>query len=218
MILSITGLSGNLHVRPLRLRPGVASISFLVARFLVLFLVGIAPAQEQPATSQLTTWFSGQFKNEHGLHTDTSNARLYQLEFRYSRLIHTSGPLEFRWVFDVVPMTLVGDPYTTSGHRRYAYGGGGSPFGAQVNWAHFGRVEPFVTLGGGALYFNKKLLEATHFNFNAQLGAGVQLFSSSRRHSFDVGCKYHHISNANLGDVNHGMDSLMLFVGTSFLR
>lgn len=28
----------------------------------------------------------------------------------------------------------------------------------------------------------------------------------------------HHISNANLENRNHGMDSLMLFVGVSFLR
>jgi hypothetical protein len=45
------------------------------------------------------------------------------------------------------------------------------------------------------------------------------VFSSNRRRSFDVGCcKYHHISNANLGNVNHGMDSLVLFVGVSFFR
>jgi hypothetical protein len=55
-------------------------------------------------------------------------------------------------------------------------------------------------------------------NFTAQLGGGVQVFSSTRHRSLDVGCKYHHILNTNLGNVNHGMDSLTLFFGVSFFR
>jgi hypothetical protein len=139
------------------------------------------------------------------------------VENRYTRLIYAGGPFAVRWVLDVVPMTLVGDPWHAKG-RQYAYGGGGSPIGAQVNWVHYRRVEPFLTSGGGFLYFNDRMFRATHFNFTAQLAGGVQVFSSSRRRSFDIGCKYHHISNANLGNVNHGMDSLMLFAGVSFLR
>ena len=46
---------------------------------------------------------------------------------------------------------------------------------------------------------------AAQFNFTAQLGAGVQVFTS-RHHSIDFGCKYHHISNANLGRINPGTD------------
>ncbi|MGA7767186.1 MAG: acyloxyacyl hydrolase [Candidatus Sulfotelmatobacter sp.] len=155
-------------------------------------------------------------QNKHAF-SDTVYGRLYQLENRYSRLVYTGGPFAVRWVAEIVPMTLVGDPWHTKG-RQYAYGGGGSPIGAQVNWVHYRRIEPFLTSGGGFLYFNQSMFHATHFNFTAQLGGGVQVFSSSHRHSFDVGCKYHHISNANLGNVNHGMDSLVLFAGVSFFR
>jgi lipid A 3-O-deacylase len=59
---------------------------------------------------------------------------------------------------------------------------------------------------------------ATQFNFTAQLGGGVQLFTSSRRAALDLGYKYHHISNANLGNRNPGMDSHMLFIGVSLFR
>jgi hypothetical protein len=90
------------------------------------------------------------------------------------------------WVADIVPMTLVGDPRHTKG-RQYAYGGGGSPIVAQVNCVHYRRIEPFFTSGGGFLYFNRSMFNATHFNFTAQLGGGVQVFSSSRRRSLDVG-------------------------------
>lgn len=182
----------------------------------LLIFAGSACAQDRPAMNEFTTWFGGQFANKHAF-SDTVNGRLYQVENRYSRLIYAGGPFAVRWVFDVVPMTLVGDPWHIKG-REYAYGGGGSPIGAQVNWVHYRRFEPFLTSGGGFLYFNDRMFRATHFNFTAQLAGGVQVFSSSRRRSFDFGCKYHHISNANLGNVNHGMDSLMLFAGVSLRR
>ena len=190
---------------------------FMFAIFAVLFLGGVACAQDRPALNEYTTWFSGQFANEHAFSSDTNNSRMYELETRYSRLVYTGRSFTVRWVADVVPMALVGDPWHPTG-RQYAYGGGGSPIGAQVNWVHYRRVEPFLTSGGGFLYFNDRMMQATHFNFTAQLVGGAQFFNSSRRRSFDVGCKYHHISNANLGNVNHGMDSVMLFVGVSFFR
>jgi hypothetical protein len=182
----------------------------------LLVFVSSACAQERAALNEYTTWFGGQFANKHAF-ADTVNGRLYQLESRYSRLVYTGGPVAVRWVAQIVPMTLVGDPWHTKG-REYAYGGGGSPIGAQVNWVHYRSIEPFLTAGGGFLYFNDRMFRATHFNFTAQLAAGVQVFSSSRRQSFDLVCKYHHISNANLGNVNHGMDSLMLFVGVTLHR
>jgi hypothetical protein len=83
---------------------------------------------------------------------------------------------------------------------------------------HYRRIVPYLTSGGGFLISTASMFNETHFNFTAQLGAGVQVFSSSRRRSLDGGGKYHHISNANLGNVNGDMDSLTLFVGVSFFR
>jgi opacity protein-like surface antigen len=64
---------------------------------------------------------------------------------------------------------------------------------------------------------NRQMFGATQFNFTAQLGAGVQPFTSKHR-SIDFGYKYHRISNANLGRINPGMDSHVVFVGVSFVR
>ena len=180
--------------------------------FAVFLFAGCASAQDRPALNEFTTWFGGQFANKHAF-SDTVNGRLYQVENRYTRLIYAGGPLAVRWVFDVVPMTLVGDPWHTKG-RQYAYGGGGSPIGAQAlplsrAIPHFRRWLPL---------FQRPNVQSNSLQLHAQLGDGVQVFSSSRRRSFDIGCKYHHISNANLGNVNHGMDSLMLFAGVSFFR
>lgn len=181
-----------------------------------LFLVS-AHAQERPTGNELELWFVGQFANGYAFDSDTSNARMYQLEGRYSRLVYTRGPFAVRWVSEIVPLTLVGEWHASEGRRAYAYGGGGSPVGAQVNFARYRRFEPFVTAGGGFLYFDRPLFAETQFNFTAQVGGGVQWFTG-RHSAFDLGYKYHHISNANLGDRNPGMDSHTLFIGVSFFR
>ena len=203
-----------------RKRRFVKSIPSLAATVVIaIFLTTSATGQEQQhAYSEYTYLFDGAFENGHAF-SSTVGARNYQIESRYERLIYWNEPFAVRWVVDVVPGTLVGDPHTHDGHRAYAYGIGGSPIGAQVNFVHFGRIEPFLTSGGGFLYFNHRMFGTTQqFNFTAQLGGGVQLLTSSRRAAIDLGYKYHHISNANLGNQNPGLDSHMLFVGLSLFR
>jgi Lipid A 3-O-deacylase (PagL) len=192
---------------------------FAAAIFVAMFSTASAIAQEQKHDySEYTYWFGGAFENGHAF-SSTVGARNYQFESRYERLIYWREPFAVRWVFDVVPVALVGDPHPGTGRRAYAYGAGGSPVGAQVNFVHFRRVEPFLTSGGGFLYFNHRMFGTTQqFNFTAQLGGGVQLFTSSRRTAIDLGYKYHHISNANLGNQNPGLDSHMFFVGLSLFR
>lgn len=209
----------NLRYRA-RQRRFMKRVPSLAATIVIaLLLATSAIAQErQRAYSEYTYWFCGAFENGHAF-SSTMGARNYQFEGRYERLIYWRPPLALRWVFDTVPVALVCDPHTSDGHREYAYGVGGSPIGAQVNLVHFRRVEPFLTSGGGFLYFNHRMFGTTqHFNFTAQLAGGVQLFTSSRRAAFDLGYKYHHISNANMANQNPGLDSHMLFVGMSFFR
>jgi hypothetical protein len=216
----------RLSGRALTLRDGDRKQRFVkgapaLAAMIVIafFLTTSAIAQErQHAYSEYTYWFNGAFENGHAF-SSTVGARNYQLETRYERLIYWKEPFAVRWVFEVVPVALVGDRYTSTGHRAYSYGVGGSPIGAQVNFVHYRHVEPFLTSGGGFLYFNHRMFGTSQqFNFTAQLGGGVQLFTSSRRTAIDLGYKYHHISNANLGNQNPGLDSHMLFVGLSLFR
>jgi hypothetical protein len=129
----------------------VKSAPALAATIVVAFsLTTSAIAQErQHAYSECTYWFDGAFENGHAF-SSTVGARNYQLESRYERLIYRKEPFALRWVFGVVPMTLVGDRYTSTGRRAYSYGVGGSPIGAQVNFVHFHRVEPFLTSGGAS--------------------------------------------------------------------
>jgi hypothetical protein len=42
----------------------------------------------------------------------------------------------------------------------------------------------------------------------------VQFFTASRR-SFTIGYKYHHLSNAETGTINPGIDSNIIYLGFS---
>jgi opacity protein-like surface antigen len=197
------------------LAPGVLrSLSIL---FTATFLVSVACAQDRAvqAHNEFGIWFDGQFGNGHAFGA-TTDSRMYQVEARYGRLVYTNRLLALRYIAEVIPLSLVGDPQA-NGQRVYAHGAGGSPIGAQVNFLYNRRVQPFLTSGGGFLYFDRQMFGATQFNFTAQVAAGVQVFTSRHR-SIDFGYKYHHISNANLGRINPGMDSHVVFVGVSFVR
>src|SRR5215469_18404692 len=166
---SRAGLALRGRVRRPRFVKGVPALAATIV--IAMFLSASALAQEpQRAYSEYTYWFDGAFENGHAF-SNTVGARNYQLESRYERLIYWKEPFAVRWVFDAIPLAFVGDPHTVNGHRSYAYGVGVSPIGAQVNLVHFRRVEPFLTSGGGFLYFNHRMLGTTQqFNFTAQLG------------------------------------------------
>lgn len=185
-----------------------------VVLIIVLFATR-GSAQEVNANNEFGVWLSGQFANGHAFGS-TIDTRMYQFEGRYTRLVYANQTVALRYVATVVPICSVGVP-GSDGQRGYAYASGGSPIAIQLNWLHSGRIQPFFTSGGGFLYFDRHLFSATQLNFTAQVGVGVQVFSS-KHHSIDFGYRYHHISNANLGSVNPGMDSHVLFLGVSFLR
>jgi hypothetical protein len=211
-------LMNSIQPPPVRAQAKSRAVSLLLSTLLITTsLIGVASAQERPtyAPNEFGLWFDGQFGNGHAFGS-TTDSRMYQVEARYGRIVYRNHLFDLHYVAEVVPLTLVGQRQA-NGQRVYAYGGGGSPIGAQVNFLHDRRVQPFLISSGGFLSFNRRMFDATQFNFTAQLGAGVQVFTS-RHHSIDFGYKYHHISNANRGRINPGMDSHVVFVGVSFFR
>jgi hypothetical protein len=196
----------------------VCAMLLLGITMLGMFCAGSVCAQERARNNEFAVWFGGQFAPGHAFSEET-NGRLYQIEGRYTRLLFARRLIAVRYVAEVVPWTLVGDPHSPNGRLAYAQGAGGSPIGAQVNFLHYRHVQPFITSGGGFLYFDRRMFgTAQQFNFTAQFGGGLQLLSRSRHAALDVGYKYHHISNANLDRTNPGMASHMLLVGVSFYR
>lgn len=194
------------------------AILLLAVTVLTAFSADPASAQERPMNNEFAVWFGDQFASAHAFAEET-NGHIYEVETRYTRMLLARKLIAVRYVADVVPWTVVGDPHGLGGSLRYAHGAGGSPLGVQVNFLYIRHVQPFLTSGGGFLYFNRRMFGTQQqFNFTAQFGGGVQLLNPSRRVSLYLGYKYHHISNANLDSSNPGMASQMLFVGVSFFR
>lgn len=195
-----------------------SAILLLAVTMLTAFFADPASAQERPKNNEFAVWFADQFASAHAFSEET-NGHISLVETRYTRMILARRLIAVRYVADVVPWAMVGDPHGPDGSLVYAHGVGGSPVGLQLNFLHDRHVQPFITSGGGFLYFNRRMFGTKQqFNFTAQFGGGVQLLNPSRRASLYLGYMYHHISNANMDRTNPGLGSHMLFVGVSFLR
>lgn len=100
------------------------------------------------------------------------------------------------------------------------------PFGANAaggsvlfkyNFLAFGRWMPYWDLGLGMLWTNlapRISEQSTPFNFVLESGPGVQYFVTERV-ALTLGVRFHHISNAQIGDRNHGLNSTLGYTGIS---
>ncbi|MGD8329322.1 MAG: acyloxyacyl hydrolase [Acidobacteriota bacterium] len=101
---------------------------------------------------------------------------------------------------------------------------GGTVWGVGANLIyehHFavkGRVLPVWKLGAGILYTNHAVPEGeTRRNFSLLTALGVD-FMVSERSALFVGYRFHHVSNANTGYRNPGINVHSIIVGLSFYR
>ena len=114
---------------------GMAAVPGTILISMFLLASAFAQDNDNMPTANTHSGMAVHFGNGHAF-ANTPDARNYQFENRYERLIYWGEPFAVRWVFDATS-ALVGDPRTGNGHRVYSYGVGGSPIGAQVNFAHF---------------------------------------------------------------------------------
>ncbi|HKN18065.1 MAG TPA: acyloxyacyl hydrolase, partial [Candidatus Sulfotelmatobacter sp.] len=119
----------------------------------------------------------------------------------------------FEYAFDVIPVFRQFRP-------QYLYGGGFEPVILRWNSSlHAGRVAPYIELAGGGLRTNANLPagNTSDFNFTARGGGGFQVFRSPRN-SIDVGVRWSHISNANLGVNNQEFNGVQVSLGYHWFR
>jgi opacity protein-like surface antigen len=97
-----------------------------------------------------------------------------------------------------------------------------SAFGGSLvlkyNFLSFGRWMPFWDAGAGMLWTDlapRIPEQSTQFNFILQTGPGVSFFVSENW-AITTGIRLHHISNANIGDRNTGLNALLFNLGFSF--
>ena len=81
------------------------------------------------------------------------------------------------------------------------------------------RSTPFLELGGGGVHTTVNLPagDTSNFNFTARGGGGLMI-ATRRRQALEVGCRWWHISNANLGTRNPEFNGIQVSVGYHWLR
>lgn len=80
------------------------------------------------------------------------------------------------------------------------------------------KVKPFLSLGAGALFSTDPIPpEAARVNFTLQAGIGIMWFPKTRLAYF-LEYRIHHISNAELNEVNPGINSSYIQFGVSIFR
>jgi hypothetical protein len=119
----------------------------------------------------------------------------------------------FEYGVDVIPLFRQFRPHSV-------YGGGFEPVILRWNSSlHTQRFAPYIELAGGALYTNVNLPagDTSSFNFSARGGGGMRIFTEPRQ-SIEIGCRWAHISNANLGVRNPEFNGIQVSVEYHWFR
>jgi Lipid A 3-O-deacylase (PagL) len=102
---------------------------------------------------------------------------------------------------------------TTDYGRRWTYVGGMSPIGFQANLRQHARLQPVLMLNGGFAVSPRDIpmFDSSAANFTFAFGAGFEWILASG-HAIRVEYRIHHLSNADTGAINPGIDSQTLHV------
>jgi len=180
-----------------------------VVGLLWMCLAPRAAAQVGPegALREWQVWTGG----GHGLNGSTSSTGVWNLGFRYGLLLtspHGPGFLrgQLEYALDVVPAWIITQKTNT------AYGAGVNPFAFKWILTSPREVKPFLQIEGGTLFTNTKVPEGTsQVNFTTSAGIGAHFLLA--KHNFSAELRFQHISNAGIGDLNPGINTLQVRIG-----
>jgi len=146
----------------------------------------------------------------------TENRNLLLVSLRYGRVLAAWESLSLEYTLDIFPAAVVFEPDRVRRGRSTIYGAGLSPLGFKINFAQESWIKPFVATSVGVLYFvdDVPVPRSSRFNFTPEIGLGVQFFLTPKN-AMTLGYKFHHMSNANTGRSNPGMDSHVIYAGFS---
>ncbi len=111
------------------------------------------------------------------------------------------------------------EPFETTPYRSTAFGAGANPVGLELQARTQRRIRPFLFGSAGVLLFTREepYDRTSAFNFSYAFGAGADIQFAERK-AFTLGYKILHISNADLGHYNPGINQNYLYVGYRFSR
>lgn len=113
---------------------------------------------------------------------------------------------------------LLIEPLAAHYYEPFSASAFGGSLVVKYNFLDFGRWMPFWDAGAGMMWtdLGPRIPEqSTQFNFVLQTGPGVSYFVTENM-AMTFGIRFHHISNAGIGDRNIGLNGCLFNVGLSF--
>jgi len=176
---------------------------------LILLSAAVCLAQAGPEQGghEVQIWAGG----GHSVPGGTKNTGAFNAGLRYGWILtapHLPGFLRgrFEYAVDAVPVFFVLQPANT------AYGVGFDPLGLKWNFERHGRLSPYLELCGGTLFTSHNVPTGTNtVNFTDQAALGVHILGA--KHNVSLELRYMHISNAGLGNLNPGINTVQVRLG-----
>ncbi len=113
---------------------------------------------------------------------------------------------------------LLIEPMAAHYYEPFSASAFGGSLVVKYNFLSFGRWMPFWDGGAGMLWTDlapRIPEQSTQFNFILQTGPGASYFVSENW-AITTGIRFHHISNAGIGDRNTGLNAWLFNLGVSF--
>ena len=161
---------------------------------------------------------------------DTKGRQLALGSFRWGRVIGTVKGVTYQYLFEAMPVAYairneVRNPYYTadgkSGEeytnmRENTYGAAIHPAGFRFVFVPKRRLKPYVQTSAGFIFTRKPIPvpESPSYNFSGDFGGGL-MYSVNKHRTINVGYRYFHISNMNIGEINPGYNANVFYVGYS---
>jgi hypothetical protein len=167
-------------------------------------------------TNEFGLWVGGS-PDSSKIFGNTEDRQLLLVALRYGRVLAAWESFSLEYTLDIFPAAVVFEPDHVRSGSSTIYGAGLSPLGLKLNFAQESWIKPFVAASVGFLYFahDVPVPDSARFNFTPEIGLGVQFFLTPKN-AVTLGYKLHHMSNANTGGSNPGMDSHVIYAGFSF--
>ena len=158
---------------------------------------------------------------------------LYITAVRAERLLHRFGKFQLDYTADLHPLVVAtanreyrdqplcirgrpciypDDAYILVPSRHTAYAFGIVPVGLRVRTKIGGPVQFAIGLGGGGLYFDRRIPDPSETRFNFTADGNLSFLVRTGIGGMSAGFRWHHISNAYMGKYNPALDSHLLFV------
>jgi hypothetical protein len=179
----------------------------IFAIVLMLSSLGFAQTGPEKGGHEVQIWAGG----GHSVAGGRGNIGAFNAGLRYGWILtgpHLPGFLRgrFEYAVDAVPIFLIFQPANT------AYGVGFDPLGLKWNFERHGCFSPYLELTGGTVFTSHDIPTGTNpVNFMDQAALGTHILGEKYNWSLEL--RYMHISNAGLGNLNPGINTVQVRLG-----